>query len=106
MRVHRSLLTAFGAVALALAPIGAAHAATATTSSVPGAAVGAVKNPCGFYKTGSDAFYHHCTNDGSHVIIKVDANWAPDYERCVYPGETWLGAANKINGAWYTGRTC
>jgi hypothetical protein len=106
MRVHRSLLTAVGAVALALAPIGAAHAATTPAGSAPEAAAVALKNPCGFYKTGSDAFYNHCTGDGSHVIIKVDASWAPDYERCVYPGEVWLGAASKINGAWYTGRTC
>ncbi|MFJ4876867.1 DUF6355 family natural product biosynthesis protein [Streptomyces sp. NPDC088745] len=100
MRVPRFLLTAVGAVALVLAPIGAANAATSGVAPV------AVKYPCGFYKTGSDAFYHHCTADGSHVIIKVDANWAPDYERCVSPGRTWLGAGSKINNAHYTGRTC
>ncbi|WP_372498639.1 DUF6355 family natural product biosynthesis protein [Yinghuangia soli] len=30
---------------------------------------------------------------------------APDYERCVGPGQPWLGAAAKIQGAYYTGRT-
>ncbi|MFI5805097.1 DUF6355 family natural product biosynthesis protein [Streptomyces sp. NPDC051561] len=98
MRVQRLLPAVIGAVALFLG--------TATgASALPGAS-GAVMNPCGFYKTGSDAFYHHCTSDGSRVVIKVEVNFGPDYERCVAPGETWLGSASRIGGAYYAGRTC
>lgn len=96
MRSRRLFTNALGAAALVVASLGVA----ATTAS-PAAA-----NPCGFYETGSDAFYNHCTSDGSHVVIKVDVALAPDYERCVYPGETWLGSSGKINGAYYVGRTC
>jgi hypothetical protein len=98
MRVPRSLLAAVGAVALVLAPVTAVSAA-------PGATL-AVMNPCGFYETSSDAFYHHCTGDGSRVVIKVEINFGPDYERCVGPGETWLGSAGRVDGAHYVGRTC
>ncbi|MGW2714260.1 DUF6355 family natural product biosynthesis protein, partial [Streptomyces sp. NPDC001356] len=66
----------------------------------------AAADPCGFYETGSDAYYNHCTSDGSHVVIKVEVALAPDYERCVAPGRTWLGSATRIQGAHYTGRTC
>lgn len=98
MRVRRMLLAAAGAATLVLG------SATVTTAA-PGAQAAAM-NPCGFYKTGSDAFYRHCTSDGSQVVIKVNVKNAPDYERCVSPGNTWLGSAKKINGAHYVGRTC
>ncbi|MFI0982072.1 DUF6355 family natural product biosynthesis protein [Streptomyces sp. NPDC021093] len=98
MRVPRSLLAAVGAAALFL---GTTTAATAA----PGAQSAAM-NPCGFYETGSDAFYHHCTGDGSQIVIKVEINFGPDYERCVGPGNHWLGSASKIDGAHYTGRLC
>ncbi|WP_327313206.1 DUF6355 family natural product biosynthesis protein [Streptomyces sp. NBC_01235] len=97
MRVRRTVLSTLGSVALVLTSLGAVTAATAG----PAAA-----NPCGFYETGSDAFYNHCTSDGSHVVIKVEVALAPDYERCVGPGTTWLGSAAKIQGAHYAGRTC
>ncbi|MGH4035910.1 DUF6355 family natural product biosynthesis protein [Actinomycetota bacterium Odt1-20B] len=97
MRIRRLLSAAVGCAALALAFPGAvvAHAA-------PSAAA----EPCGFYETGSDAFYNHCTDDGSTVVIKVEVSWGPDYERCVGPGRSWLGSASKIQGAHYTGRLC
>ncbi|MER6957263.1 DUF6355 family natural product biosynthesis protein [Streptomyces sp. NPDC000618] len=97
MRVRRSVLGTIGSVALVLASLGAVTAATAG----PAAA-----DPCGFYETSSDAFYNHCTSDGSRVVIKVEVALAPDYERCVGPGTVWLGSASKIQGAYYTGRTC
>ena len=53
-----------------------------------------------------DAFYNHCTSDGSRVVIKVEVARAPDYEWCVGPGRTWLGSAARIQGAHYTGRLC
>ncbi|GAA3093943.1 DUF6355 family natural product biosynthesis protein [Streptomyces echinatus] len=96
MYVRRLLTSALGTVSLALGLLGAG-AATAT----PAAA-----DPCGFYETGSDAYYNHCTSDGSHVVIKVEVALAPDYERCVGPGRSWLGSASSIQGAYYVGRTC
>lgn len=97
MRVRRTVLSTIGSVALVLTSLGALTAVTAS----PAAA-----DPCGFYETGSDAFYNHCTSDGSRVVIKVEVALAPDYERCVGPGTSWLGSAGKIQGAHYTGRTC
>ncbi|MCL7493965.1 DUF6355 family natural product biosynthesis protein [Streptomyces sp. MCA2] len=96
MRVRRMVTSALGSAALILTPLGAVTAAAS-----PAAA-----DPCGFYKTGSDAFYNHCTSDRSRVVIKVEVARAPDYEWCVGPGRTWLGSAHKIQGAHYTGRTC
>ncbi|REK90314.1 hypothetical protein DY245_11160 [Streptomyces inhibens] len=93
MSVRRFLPTVLGAVALIFG---------LSTAAAPSAAA----DPCGFYKTGSDAFYNHCTSDGSRVVIKVKVAWGPDYERCVTPGKTWLGSAGKIQGAHYVGRTC
>ncbi|MFK8907060.1 DUF6355 family natural product biosynthesis protein [Streptomyces sp. YS-3] len=93
MRVRRLVR-----VALAAALLGGC---TGVVTASPAAA-----NPCGFYETSSDAFYNHCTSDGSNVVIKVRVAMAPDYERCVGPGRSWLGPASKIQGAHYTGRTC
>ncbi|GAA0458984.1 hypothetical protein GCM10009544_21930 [Streptomyces stramineus] len=76
--------------------LGLASAASATPAAM---------NPCGFYETGSDAYYNHCTGDGSRIIIEVEV-WGPNYERCVGPGVSWLGSAGKIDGAHYVGRTC
>ncbi|SEP94828.1 hypothetical protein SAMN04487983_1002250 [Streptomyces sp. yr375] len=97
MRVRRTVLSTLAAVALVLTSLGAVTAATAG----PAAA-----DPCGFYETGSDAYYNHCTSDGSRVVIKVGVALAPDYERCVAPGRTWLGSAGRIQSAHYAGRTC
>ncbi|MEI5101448.1 DUF6355 family natural product biosynthesis protein [Streptomyces sp. PmtG] len=94
--MRRTVTSALGSAALVLASLGAV---TATAS--PAAA-----DPCGFYETSSDAFYHHCTSDGSRVVIHVRVALAPDRERCVGPGKTWLGSASEIQGAHYTGRTC
>ncbi|AJP00332.1 hypothetical protein TU94_01015 [Streptomyces cyaneogriseus subsp. noncyanogenus] len=92
MSLRRSLASALGVVLLGLGlPL-------ATPS-------GAAADPCGFYKTGSDAFYNHCTSDGSNVVIEVEVR-GPNYERCVGPGRSWLGSSGRINGAFYTGRTC
>nr|WP_254401398.1 DUF6355 family natural product biosynthesis protein [Streptomyces sp. AC555_RSS877] len=96
MRVRRIVTGALGSAALVLTSMGAV-----TTAASPAAA-----DPCGFYETGSDAFYNHCTSDGSRVVIKVEVPLAPDYERCVGPGKSWLGSASKISGAYYVGRTC
>ncbi|MFG2892576.1 DUF6355 family natural product biosynthesis protein [Streptomyces sp. NPDC048248] len=97
MSVRRFLPAAVGAAALLLGLPAAASAA-------PGPVASAM-NPCGFYETGSDARYNHCTSDGSNVVIEVEV-FGPNYERCVGPGNTWLGSASKIQGAHYVGRTC
>ncbi|SDN55196.1 hypothetical protein SAMN04487981_105412 [Streptomyces sp. cf386] len=96
MRVRRMVTGALGSAALVLTSLGAL-----TAHATPAAA-----DPCGFYETSADAFYNHCTSDGSRVVIKVEVALAPDYERCVAPGKTWLGSADKIQGAYYVGRTC
>ncbi|WP_369217927.1 DUF6355 family natural product biosynthesis protein [Streptomyces flavofungini] len=98
MRVRRSLPALIGAVTLTL---GMSLAATASAApSTP-----TVKDPCGFFETASDAYYNHCTSDGSHIVIEID-DWGPNSERCVAPGVTWIGAAGDVDGAWYTGRLC
>lgn len=96
MRVRRLLTSALGSAALAVTSLGAV-----TVTASPAAA-----DPCGFYETASDAYYNHCTSDGSHVVIQVRVALAPDYETCVGPGRTWLGSAGRIQGAHYVGRTC
>ncbi|MFD9369456.1 DUF6355 family natural product biosynthesis protein [Streptomyces sp. NPDC060020] len=65
----------------------------------------ATADPCGYFATGSDSFYNHCTNDGSRVIIEVEV-FGPNYEKCVAPGKTWLGSRSKVSNAHYVGRTC
>ncbi|CAM5496201.1 Secreted protein OS=Streptomyces alboniger OX=132473 GN=CP975_17085 PE=4 SV=1 [Streptomyces alboniger] len=99
MRVRRSLPALIGAVTLALG-----MSLTATASAAPSSPT-AVKNPCGFYETGSDAYYNHCTNDGSRIVIEID-DWGPNSTMCVGPGVTWIGEAGDVDGAWYVGRTC
>lgn len=96
MRIRRVLTGALGSAALVLTSLGAV-----TAQASPVAA-----DPCGFFETGSDAFYNHCTSDGSRVVIKVEVALAADYERCVGPGKSWLGSAARIQGAHYVGRTC
>ncbi|WP_190134969.1 DUF6355 family natural product biosynthesis protein [Streptomyces longispororuber] len=96
MRIRRKVIGALGSAALALTSLGAV-----TAAATPAAAY-----PCGFYETQSDAYYNHCTSDGSRVVIQVRVALAPDYEKCVGPGRTWLGSAGKVQGAHYVGRTC
>ncbi len=99
MRVRRSLPAFVGAVTLAL---GMSMVATATATAVSPTAI---QNPCGFYETHSDAYYNHCTSDGSKILIEID-DWGPNTIKCVGPGVTWIGEAGDIDGAWYIGRTC
>lgn len=96
MNLRRKVTGALGSAALVLMSLG-----VVTAQASPAAA-----DPCGFYETSSDAFYNHCTSDGSRVVIHVRVAYAADYERCVAPGTTWLGSADKIQGAHYVGRTC
>ncbi|MEU4896596.1 DUF6355 family natural product biosynthesis protein [Streptomyces sp. NPDC044780] len=90
----------------AVLPIAALAAIAAYGPFAPQAqAAPAVKDPCGFYETSTDAYYNHCTSDGSHIVIEID-DWFTNTEMCVGPGVTWIGAAGDVDGAWYTGRTC
>jgi len=95
LRVRRVVTSALGAAALVLTSLGSVAAAAPASAT-----------PCGFFKTSTDAYYRHCTRDGSHVVIKVKVARARDHEACVRPGTTWLGSARKIQGAYYVGRTC
>ncbi|MFD4631981.1 DUF6355 family natural product biosynthesis protein [Streptomyces sp. NPDC058284] len=96
MRVRRTLPALIGALTIGLG-ISLASSASAEPT--------AVKDPCGFFETASDAYYNHCTSDGSHIVIEID-DWGPNSERCVGPGVTWIGSASGVDGAWYTGRLC
>ncbi|MDX2544958.1 DUF6355 family natural product biosynthesis protein [Streptomyces sp. WI04-05B] len=87
----------------ALAVVGPLTSALVLAVATPAATAAA--NPCGYYATSSDAYYNHCTSDGSHIVIEVEV-WGPNYEKCVLPGVTWLGSSSRIDGAWYVGRTC
>ncbi|MEV5975815.1 DUF6355 family natural product biosynthesis protein [Streptomyces sp. NPDC052114] len=95
MRVRRTLPALIGALALGLG-MSMASSASAEPS---------VKDPCGFFETGSDAYYNHCTSDGSKILIEID-DWGPNTIQCVGPGVTWIGEAGDVDGAWYIGRTC
>ncbi|MDN3023927.1 DUF6355 family natural product biosynthesis protein [Streptomyces sp. S.PB5] len=95
MRIRRVVTGALGSSALVLASFGA----------VTASAGAAAADPCGFYETASDAYYNHCTSDGSRVVIEVEV-FGPNYEKCVGPGVSWLGSSGSIDGAFYTGRTC
>ncbi|WP_173317868.1 DUF6355 family natural product biosynthesis protein [Streptomyces fulvorobeus] len=90
------MTSALGSAVLMLTSLGA----------VPATASPAAAAPCGYYEGSTDAFYNHCTSDGSKIVIHVRVALEPDYERCVGPGNTWLGPASKIQGAHYVGRTC
>lgn len=89
-------------ILLAFAGVSAAGLALAPAA---GAAPGTADEPCGYYQDHQSAWYNHCAQD-THVVINVDTIWAPDYERCVGPGTTFLGSTDDIRGAWYVGRTC
>lgn len=61
---------------------------------------------CGFYEEGADAYYLHCTNDGSVVQIKVDTKIGSWYE-CAAPWDRrYLGPASVVDNAYYTGKLC
>ena len=96
MRARLSFPALAGAVILVLGTCTAASA----SATVP-----TFRNPCGFYETHSDAYYNHCTSDGSRILIEID-DWGPNTVRCVGPGVTWIGEAGDVDGAWYIGRTC
>ena len=100
MRMRRSLPALVGAMTLAIA---ASMAATASAAPAPEAPL--LREPCGFYETSSNAYYIHCTSDGSRIQIEID-DWGPNTIQCVGPGVTWIGTASDVSGAWYTGRTC
>lgn len=85
--------------------VGAAALALATAAGATASPTAARANPCGFYETGSDAYYNHCTSDGSRILIEID-DWGPNTVQCVGPGVTWIGEAGDVDGAWYIGRTC
>lgn len=91
---------------LVTSALGSAALVLTSFAAVTATASPAAADPCGFYETHSDAYYNHCTTDGSRIVIHVRVALAPDYERCVAPGRTWLGSADKIQGAHYAGRTC
>jgi hypothetical protein len=74
---------------------------------VTGVAVAApAADPCAYFVRGIEAYYNHCTSDGSHIEIRLNMVGEFDKNRCVGPGTTHLGGAHLIRGARYTGKLC
>jgi hypothetical protein len=82
-----------GRVRAAAASVAIASAAVVGLSGTASAASYAF--PCGFSVDGSQGIWNNCTGPGWDYIT-IDIVWLPDYERCVKPGYTDLGAG----GTW------
>ncbi|GAA3990372.1 hypothetical protein GCM10022247_06360 [Allokutzneria multivorans] len=101
------------------AAIAVAAAIVATTSVVtPASANPSVLGPCGYDESTPvgqpehrrDAKYHHCGDHTVSVQIYVDLATRPDYtfctQRILTPHWYYLGSANAVNYARYTGVLC
>ncbi|SDM31765.1 DUF6355 family natural product biosynthesis protein [Allokutzneria albata] len=101
------------------APVALAAAIVATASMVtPASANLSAFAPCGYDESTPvgqpehrrDAKYHHCGDHTVSVQIQVDLATQPDYtfctQRILTPHWYYLGSANAVNHAWYTGRLC
>ncbi|WP_412566555.1 DUF6355 family natural product biosynthesis protein [Streptomyces chartreusis] len=96
-------MAAAASLAVGTAPANAALAPPPHTQSAP------ALSPCGWYTDWTaTAWYNHCGT--GKVVIYVDllsvGGSSEGYERCVGPGDTWLGSWPGVQGAWYVGRTC
>ncbi len=86
----------------------AALATTALVSLGGGAAQaapvggGAHTMACGYYETGTEAFYGHCGTGRIMIEIDKDWTWNSDF-LCVGPGETRLGSVDDYDNAWSIG---
>lgn len=90
-----------GRVRAAAVSVAVAAAAVTGLSGTASAATTAGV-PCGFSIQGSQGVWNNCTGPGWDYIT-IDLVWWPDFERCVKPGVTDLGAGgswpNDIRGA-------
>ncbi len=106
MRV-KSLFAALGVAAALVAGSGIAPASAAPASDQQGSpqlpACGWDPNPAT-----NEAWYNHCTGDGTRVVIRVEIHdgQGDSYDKCVAPGQTYLGTLNVVRYAWYKGLTC
>ncbi|MDT8910041.1 DUF6355 family natural product biosynthesis protein [Amycolatopsis sp. PS_44_ISF1] len=98
--VHRCTRAATGAAVLATAAL--------ISSAVSGEATASprVAHPCGYSIDGIEAYYNHCTSDGSHILIREDRVGELDKNVCVGPGSTHLGPALIVRYARYIGKLC
>lgn len=94
--VKKAALTVAATAALLA---GTATAASASPASVSGPASVFGTNGCGKQISGIYVYYHHCTSDGSSVLVYVEHNGNPgspdDFYDCVGPN------ANKFEGYTY-----
>jgi Family of unknown function (DUF6355) len=62
---------------------------------------------CGFFRSGNEAFYQHCTGR-VRTVVEVRIDYVIGNEKiCVRPGSTvYLGKGTWIKNAYYTGRLC
>ncbi|MEV0775702.1 DUF6355 family natural product biosynthesis protein [Streptomyces sp. NPDC050433] len=95
MRISRLIPTVLAAILMS------------TTAGLTTATAAAAEDPCGYFERTGAALYNHCTNDGSWIVIQVNATFPiPDSKRCVSPGTTTLGPTTRIQGAWYINLLC
>ncbi|WP_328540288.1 DUF6355 family natural product biosynthesis protein [Streptomyces sp. NBC_00344] len=76
-------------------------AAAAMTTAGPSSAAARGHEPCGYYQTGTYAYYNHCGR--TTVRIKLDIVRGKDKVICVRPGTTGLGPKNHVRFAAYVG---
>ncbi|MGK3206090.1 DUF6355 family natural product biosynthesis protein [Amycolatopsis sp. MEPSY49] len=89
----------------ALTALAAASLSLAAASPAAAAEVAATK-PCGYSESEGNAWYNHCTSDGSWIWIKIDVVFAPDSTTCVGPGLFIIGPSANYRNAYYTGDLC
>ncbi|MCO1575162.1 DUF6355 family natural product biosynthesis protein [Crossiella sp. SN42] len=94
--MRAAVIAAVAAIGLAVGSTTAVAAGLDTTST------------CGFWENSKDSYYRHCTSNGTRIIIRVDYHGGGGRFQCIREQNTdvWLGAADDIRNAYYTGRLC
>lgn len=76
--------------------------ALSVAAAVPAVAESTIRDsPCGFYKTSNSAFYNHCGQ--TRVLIHLDEYNGKTSQKCVQPGETYLGRSSDVENAYHIG---
>jgi Family of unknown function (DUF6355) len=90
-----------------ISKIGATLGAVSLLSGalVLGGAESASAEPCGYFRSGIQAYYNHCA-PSDRIVIRVDKRFTDDYNLCVNPGITRLGTWTATQFAYATGQRC
>ncbi|MGC5561606.1 DUF6355 family natural product biosynthesis protein [Streptomyces sp. FR-108] len=107
--MRRGIKSALMTAALAAAAVGTTVAPANAAPQPTPQAQPATASACGWYTDWTaHAWYNHCGS--GRVVIYVDllsvGGSSEGYEKCVGPGDTFLGSWPAVQGAWYVGRTC